>query len=296
VVPGKRLDNETTASAGFIASAALTLRGSYCWQYLDFFDAGARETAHSIEFAGAYRRWQQHRMRARYTLSILQLSDGRQSLVHDFEVGDDYLRLHEIRLTPTLTLSLAGGVMLLTTGEGGGQTGSGGSHGSKFRLENKFDARLTKVWEASLLEIGARRGLTTSFGISGPSFTTSFFGHFTTTFTRRLHGSIEAGYSLYDTGDAKFATLDSFATLQYRLTKWLSAGLVYTYRRLDPRAGATGRDFLSHGVTSGQSVLVGFTVTFDIWPDVRLTQQANNPLQEPGMTPPSLGLIYPGIP
>lgn len=276
VVIGERLENHLGAGASFEYSPALTFRAGYCWNYLGFLDVGGRETAHSLEFEGADQRWRRHRFLARYTVSLIRSRDGRQHLIHNFEGGDDYMRMHEIHLTPTFTLSLSAGLVLVTTTEGGGRFSST-RRGPGFRLENKFDVGLTKVWETAVLQIGVRRGLTSSLGVSGPSLTTSFFGYFSVDLTRRLSGAVNVGYSLYDTGDAEFRTLDALSTLQYWLTNWLAANLIYSYRKLDPGPGTRGYAFLARGVTNGNSVLIGFSMMFDVWPDFRLGRDTGYP-------------------
>jgi hypothetical protein len=154
------LQNQIGSGVDFQYSPTLTLRGNYCWEYLDFVDAGGNETAHSFSIEGIYQLWKQHGLRVRYTLSVLRSRDGQQNLVHDFDFGDSFLSEREIHLTPTLTLSVATGIALLTNNAGNQQVEGSQSNGSKFRVDNKLDVHLTKLWEAAAFTLGVRRGLT----------------------------------------------------------------------------------------------------------------------------------------
>jgi hypothetical protein len=281
VIEGQRLENQSGVGADFRYSPNLTLRGRYCWEYLDFIDTGGNEFAHSMGVEGNYQLGERHTVHARYTLSMIRSRDGQRNFVHDFDIGDNFLNNHEIHLTPTLIFSFSTGIALLTKSTGGGQD----SHDGKFRVENKLDAHLTKIWEAAAATLGVRRGLTSSLGVAGPSFTTSFFSHVQFRLTRRLAGVLGAEYDSFDTGDETFDTLQTFLSFQYQVTSWLSAYLNYSYRMLDGGSGTTNSTSLSPGVTSGNSVFLGFSFTMDIWPDIGFAREMRGSFSNPTFVP-----------
>ncbi len=289
---GKLQENQTSVEARVLYSSLLAFRANYCWEDTTFISAGGGETAHSIEFEGSYLRWRQHNLRARYTLSALRSRDGHVSLVHDFDFGDNYWATQQIQLTPTLTLSAATGLALLTNG-GNGQNGGRNRRKDKFRLENKLDVDLVKIWKAASFAVGVRRGLTNSLGVSGPSFTTSFYSVLAARLTRRLNGTVGAVYSMYDTEDTSFNTLQTFAALQYMLTSWVSMNVIYSYRQLDSGSGSTANDFHSRGLTSGNLIFLSFSASFDIWPDVGFAKSLGSSLTSPDSTSPSSGFVHP---
>jgi hypothetical protein len=134
---------------------------------------------------------------------------------------------------------------------------------------------LTKLCEASAFTLGVRRGLTGSLGVAGPSFTTSFFGHFSARLTQRLSTTLGAEYDSYDTGNGTFDTVQTFITFQYPVTSWLSAYLSYNYRMSNGGSAVTSNSnaILSPGVTSSNSVFLGFSVAADIWPNLGLPRE-----------------------
>jgi len=286
---GELLENQIGVNGNFRSTSKLTFRGGYCWGYTAFIGEGGQETAHSINVEASYLWSPQNRLHARYTTSLIHSRDGQDNIVHDFDLGDDFLKLHQIYLTPTLMASASTGIAVLT----GNGTGNGNSGSGKIRLENKLDADITKIWETASFSAGVRRGLTSSFGVSGPSYTTNFFGHFTVNLTQRLSGRAGAEYSLYDTGDTKFRTLQTFVGLQYPLTNGMSVGLGYSYNQLDPGAGAASNSVLAQGPTSSNTAFVFFSMAFDIWPNVGLMSGIGSPLAGAGLVPSSSRSAHP---
>lgn len=255
VTSGELLENNFEASSTFLLMPTLNLRGTYEWRYVAFIDAGGKETSHSGEFEASYSKWRQHNLRARYRIEFLKSRNGETDTIHDFDIGDDFLSTRQIRLTPTLTLSAATGISL-ATGD------------SKFRLQHKLDIRLLKLWRTATFEVGVRRGLTGSFGVGGPSFTTSFFSHFAISLTRRLNAFVSADYSMFDTDQEDFNTFIAGAGIQYSIFYWLSANLAYTYRRADTEGSSSRSTFLQQGKADSSSVFLMLSAAFDIWPQV----------------------------
>lgn len=286
---GELLENQIGVNGNFRSTSKLTFRGGYCWGYTAFIGEGGQETVHTVNVEASYLWSPQNRLHARYTTSLIHSRDGQDNIVHDFDLGGDFLKLHQVHLTPTLMASASTGIAVLT----GNGTGNSNSGSSKIRLENKLDADITKIWETASFSAGVRRGLTSSFGVSGPSYTTSFFGHFTVNLTQRLRGNAGVEYSLYDTGDTKFRTLQTFVGLQYPLTNGLLIGLGYSYNQVDPGAGAANNTVLAQGRTNSNTVFVFFSMMFDIWPNVGLMREANGPLAGVGLIPSSSRSAHP---
>ena len=91
---------------------------------------GGTENEHTIEIEGTYSRWRQHNLRARYEITLLESRQGGSNILHDFEIGDDFLSSREIRLTPTLTVFASTGIALQT--------------GNDFRVDNRSHLSVRK--------------------------------------------------------------------------------------------------------------------------------------------------------
>lgn len=251
---GDRLENEFEVRSQFLYTPNVTFGGGYSWDYTKFLDEGGTETEHTLEIEGAYSRWRQHSLRARYEMTLLKSREGGSDILHDFEIGDDFFSSHEIQLTPTLTVFASTGIALQT--------------GNDFRIDNRSHLSVRKIWRTASLEVGVDRDLTSSEGVSGPSFTTSFFGSFSLQLTRRLTVLTGTEFSLYDTEDEDFKTFQAFAGIQYWLTSWLSTGLAYSYQWLDPEGGSRRTSVLGQSITDSNSVFVFLTAHFDVWPNM----------------------------
>jgi hypothetical protein len=259
VSEGDRLENKFEARSSFLYTPNVTFRGGYSWEYTAFLDEGGRETTHSIEIEGVYRRWRQHNLRARYEISLIKSHNGDSDIAHDFELGDDYFSSRQIQLTPTLAVFASTGIALLT-------------ERGDFRIENKLDLAVIKLWRTASLAAGVDRGFTGSEGVSGPSFTTRFFSFFNIRLTRRLTGIAGATFSLFNTDDEDFKTFQALAGISYWITGWLSANLAYSYRWLDPEGGVATTGFLRESKTDSNSIFLSVAVYFDIWPNVGLAK------------------------
>ncbi len=282
---GERLEHQLSGDASFRYSPITSFRGGYCWNTIWFFDQGGKETAHTVNVEGTYRRWRQHNLRARYQITFLRSRDGKNDILHDFDIGDDFLSQREIRLTPTLTVRAATGISLASSGSGN----------SKFRLEHKFNLDVIKVWRTMQLTVGVRRGLTGSYGVSGPSFTTHFFGRFLIYLTERLQGGVGAEYAMFDAEDAEFKTLRAFLGLQYWLTSWLSTNVMYSYQRVEPDSGAAATGVLGSSTIDSNIIFITLAVHFDLWPRFGLATGGDASLLGPagGLMPGGRGLRRP---
>jgi hypothetical protein len=278
VTSGELLENSFEASSEFLTTPNLSLHGAYQWRYVAFVDAGGRETSHGGEVGASYSIWRQHTLRAQYRIEFLKSRDGQTNTIHDVDFGDGFFSEQQIQLTPTLTLS--------------GRTGiSFSPEKGRFRLEHKLDAYLKKIWRTAEFEIGARRGLTGSYGVGGPSFTTSFFSHFTISLTRRLNAFVSADYSMFDTDQEKFNTFIAGAGIRYNIFYWLSANLVYTYRRTAPDGSSSSSTSSLQEKANSNTVFIVLSAAFDIWPHVgfgrNLEGFQNLPSVSPSETPSS---------
>jgi opacity protein-like surface antigen len=252
------VENEVGGDIRFQHSQNVTFRGGYCWDSTWFLGEGGTETIHSLNVEGNYQRWRQHNFRAGYTISLIQSRNGKDDIVHDFDVGDDFISQREIRLTPTLTVKANTGLAVLTSGQ------------SKFRVKHKLNLEVVKVWRAADLTLGVRRGLTGSIGVSGPSYTTEFFSRFTLLISRRLTAFAETEFASFDAEDADFTTFQAVLGLQYWLTSWLSANLGYNYSWVDSQDGTAARETLGRGKVDSNTVFLFFAAHFDLWPRLGL--------------------------
>lgn len=272
VTRGERLENQIAGNVNFQYSPNLSFGGGYCWDANWFFDEGGKEIEHAFNVEGSYQLWNQHTLRIRYTVSLFRSRDGQDEIVHDFDIGDEFLGgflekalplQREIALTPTLRVRASTGIAVRTPASGDGQ----------FGLEHKLNLELIKVWRTAELVLGARRDLTGSFGVSGPSFTTEFFSRFTFQLSRRLAVSSGAELALFDAEDANFSTFQAFVGLQYWLTNWLSTNITYSYNWTDSESGSAAREVLGRGKIDSNTVFLFFAVHFDVWPRFGLAKE-----------------------
>ncbi len=273
---GDTLENEFNFLSTFAYSQNLRFALEYNWNYTRFFDEGAQgslpfvdsttlgnsESSHEFEAQAGYALGKQHNLTAKYRVNFLRSRNGKQTVLHDFDLGDDFYSSRQIRLTPTLVLKGATGLSL-GTGEG------------SLRLYHKLDVSLVKLWRTAIFSISAHRGLSGSSGISGASYTTTFSTQYTIQLTRRLTMFAAANYSMYDTRDSNFNTFQAIGGFQYWVTSWMSANLMYNYRQLDPgKIKGTSREstILRTATIDGNSVTLSLSMHFDIWPNVGLAR------------------------
>jgi hypothetical protein len=260
VSTGDELTNQFSIGGRYDYTPRLSFTGNYTFGYTSFLDAGGRDMFHSAEIRGDYRWRDDHNLHAGYTISIIRSRNGDDNVVHNFDIGDDYLSAFKINLSPTLTVFASVGLGL--------NTNSGGPS-----VAANVNISATKVWERAALTVGVTKGLTPSFGIAGISDTTSFFGVFNIWLTEFLTGFAGVDYSLYDTDTVNFDTLQASTGLHYQFTSWLSAILGYAYSRRHAGAGANSTDLLEKGNVASNSAFLLFTTRFDVWPNIGLARQ-----------------------
>jgi opacity protein-like surface antigen len=205
-------------------------------------------------------------------LEYIKSRNGDTNLVPNIDIGDDFFSSRQIHLTPTLTLSVGNGIALRTGDE-------------KFRIEHTLDVSLVKLWQTALFEIGVRRGITGSYGVSGPSYTTSFFSGFTIMFSRRLSAFAFSDFSLFDTDDEDFNTFTAGGGLRYGITSWLSAQLAYSYNWFDPKGNTSGSSFFRQEKTNSNNVFLSLSTAFDLWPNWGLARGGIASLLFPAVSP-----------
>jgi hypothetical protein len=276
---GRTLANRFAVGGRYLYAPDITIGGEYNTGYTSFLDRGGTELSHSAGLRGVYKWGREHNLHAGYTIDVIKSREGETNVVHNFDVGDDYFSTTQIQLTPTLTLAGSTGISL-----------NAGNDGP--RVANNTNVTVTKLWETASLSVGARRGLTNSFGVSGLSETTTFFTGFNIRLTERLSGNAGVDYSLFDTEDVNFKTLQASTGLQYAVTNWLCSSLRYSHRRLYSGSGAENTDLLTRGNVYGNSVFLNFSAHFDVWPTMGLARGSTScPLVVPtGAARPSQGM------
>jgi hypothetical protein len=101
-----------------LVSRNITLNATYANGYTAFIDAGGNEISNTIGVRGVYQWRQEHNLHAGYTIGLLRSRDGENSVIHNFDIGDDFFSNTQIQLTPTLTLSATTGISLNASGHG----------------------------------------------------------------------------------------------------------------------------------------------------------------------------------
>ena len=171
------------------------------------------------------------------------------SVVHNFDIGDDYFSNTQIQLTPTLTLTLSTGLSLNTSSDGP-------------RVANNSRVELTKVWERATLRTGVSKGLTSSFGVAGISDTIDFVTAFDMRLTEKLSVNAGVDYSFYNTDNVNFKPFRAYGGLQYAINSWLCSGLRYTHRRLFSGSGGQNTVLQTDGNVYGNSLVLASDCEF----------------------------------
>ena len=261
---GDTITNFISARTQFLYAPNITLTGGYSAAYEAFLDQGGSDTTQSVGIRGVYKWRRQHNLHIGYRIRIINSRNGDDNVIHNFDIGDDYFSAFKIQLAPTLTLSASTGISL--------NTGGGGP-----RIVNNLNLTLIKIWRTAQVTSGVRRGLTGSLGVSGPSQTTSLFSNFSILLTRFLTGNAGVNYSLFDTDDVDFNTLQAHAGFQYWITNWLSSNLMYSHRLRDGGSGAAATDLRTGAKVQSNSIFLFLTATFDIWPNLGFAKGAALP-------------------
>lgn len=250
---GRTLDNQFSLSGSYLLGPNAILGGGYTNSFINYLDQGGTDVSHSVGIRGSYRWRQEHNPYAAYSVQILRPRKGRNSVIHNFNIGDDYFSNTQIQLTPTLTLAFSTGVSLNTSKDGP-------------RVANNTNLHLIKIWERASLRFGVFKGLTSSQGVSGISDTVDLNTSFDIQFTDRLSANAGADYSLFDTDDVNFRPFRVHTGLQYGLTTWLCSNVRYTHRRLFAGSGGQNTVLQNRGNVYGNSVSLLLSVNFDVWP------------------------------
>ncbi|HWP59960.1 MAG TPA: hypothetical protein VNL14_18860 [Candidatus Acidoferrales bacterium] len=259
---GDTLRNHFSVSGRYLYSPDITFTANYTNNYASFLDIGGNELINRVGIRGTYHWWPQHNLHAGFGISVIRSRDGDNNVVPNFDFGDDFFDFtnFKILLAPTLTLSGSLGLAV--------NTGKSGP-----RVANTANLTLIKIWELASFSLGVRRGITGSFGVSGPSLTTTFFSDFNIRLTERLSGTAGVNYSLLDTSDVNFDTFLASAGLQYWITSWLSSSLRYAHRFRTAGAGANDDDLIARGHVRSNSVFLVFSAHFNLWPRLGLARE-----------------------
>ncbi len=270
ITRGEWWENQAGVSGQYLLTPRLSLRAGYCWDYIDFLDAGGNETGHSVYLGARYQIRENSQIRVGYGVSLVRSRDGREDIVHNIDIGGDYLQLKEVQLTPTLLLSGSTGIALATRNNG--IQGGSGSSSDNLRLEHTLNVRLTKLWQDGSTTLGIQRGLTGSFGAGGPSFTTTFFLASTISLAKNVNGTSNVGYSQYDTGSDNFDAFQATVALQYSGFRYFTTSIGYSYRQFQGNNSAQSSFGFNRGNFEGNSIFLVISTQFDVWPSIGLTR------------------------
>lgn len=274
-IGGKQLSNNFSFQGNFLYRPDISFTGGYRNTFVNFLDAGGSDWTQEFSIRGIYNWKQEHNLHAGYTVTQFNSRNGDNGIIHNFDFGDDYFtsRVYNVQLTPTLSLAASTGLSINTSNSGP-------------RVANNSAVTLTKLWETASFAAGLRKGLTPSYGISGISDTTTFFANFNIQLAERISANALFDYSLYDTDDVNFKTMQVSMGLQYVITTWLAASLSSSFRSIDSGAGANKTDLLTRGTVDGTSVFLNFTVRFDLWPNQGLTRTLSSTALYPVLRTP----------
>lgn len=270
---GDSIGNAVSLNGSLLYRPDLSFTASYSNNFVRYIDQGGTDVFHTATVRGVYNWRQDHNLHAGYTISISNSRNGDNGVIHNFDFGDDYFSNYTLQLTPTLSLSASSGLSF-----------NAGSDGP--RIANNTNITITKLWETAFLTGGFRKGLTPSFGVSGISDTMTFFTNATIRLTEKFTATSNANFSLYNTEDVNFKTLQIGLGLQYAINTWLSAALNYYFNWTDGGAGATSTDLISKGVVSSNSVFLSLTSRFDLWPNLGLARSMSLAAKTPTLATP----------
>ena len=273
VSSGDLVTNFFSTQGSYLYNPNTSINGYYTNSFTKFIDEGGNENFHTIGVRGVYKWRQEHNLHAGYAIKIGKSRDGDDSVIHDFELGDDFFSNFQIRLSPTLTIAASTGVSLNVGNDGP-------------RIANNTNITIIKLWETATLSGGLRKGLTPSFGVAGISDTTSVFSDFNVRITERLAANSGADFSFYDTDDVNFKTFQAKLGLQYLITSWLSSHLGYNFRWLDRGSGPSDITLLNKGIVRANTVFAALAVHFDLWPNIGLARSIGSAAVTPVIRTP----------
>ena len=244
-----KAQNLNGLTQGAQTSNFVSLQGSYLYRpdisftggvengFTSFTDAGGTDVFTTIGARGIYNWRQEHNLHAGYTISINNLRNGDNGVVHNFDLGDSYFTNYNIQLTPTLSLAASTGLSLNTSDSGP-------------RVANNTNITITKLWETAQINGGLTKGLTPSLGVAGISDTTSLFTNFNWRLTEKLSTYSGVNFSYFDTDDVNFKTFQASLGLQYLFTPWLSSALSYNFNWIDSGPAPIRRICYKRGLLS----------------------------------------------
>ena len=272
---GQTINNSFWAYGQYLYSPAITITGGYQNYYTSFVSAGGFEVNNEFGIRGSYAWGQNHNPHAGVRVSIFKDRTGDSNVVYDFDIGDSYFSSQQIQLTPTLTLSLSTGLSI-----NAGKRGPG--------IGNNSYAQLIKLWERAQLSAGVQSSLTPTYGFGRISQTTTVSGNFYILLSERLTGSAYLNYALFS-GSGSPRTFVAGAALQYLVTPWLTSSLRYGHlitNCCDTQGNQ--KKFTTGPRVHSDSVLLGFSAYFDVWPRFGLGTVLPQPSLFPGV-PPQVG-------
>ena len=269
---GRTLDNRLSFSGTYLYSPNITIGGAYANSFINYLDQGGTDISHFMGVRAAYKWRQEHNLHVGYGIEIVKSRNAGDSVVHHFDIGDDYFSNTLIQLTPTLTLTFATGISFNTGGQGPS-------------VANNTNVQLTKVWERASFTAGVFKGLTSSQGVSGLSDTIDLVAAFNILLSERLSGNAGADYSLFNTDSVNFKPFRVYAGLQYGITSWLCSGVRYTHRRLFSGAGGQNTVLQTQGNVHGNSLFLQLSASFDVWPSFGLARGQGCGVSAPAAAP-----------
>jgi hypothetical protein len=270
---GDQLSNFLTFRGSFLYRPDISFEAGYTNSIIKFLDAGGTDIFHTVGARGVYNWRQDHNLHAGYWISISRPRDDQSSVIHNFDIGDDYFTNYNLQLTPTLSLAASTGLSV--------NIGSDGP-----RIANNSSVTITKVWDTAVLNAGLNKGLTPSYGVAGISDTTSLFTTFNLRLSEKLSTNANTTYSFFDTDDVNFKTFRAGLGFQYLFTSWLSSGINYYFTWIDSGSGANSTDLLEKGVVKSNTVFLSLTVRFDLWPNMGLARGMASPTLTPVIRTP----------
>jgi len=269
---GKEVTNFVSLQGSYLYRTDIRFTGGYVNDLASFLGGGGSDIFHEVSAGGIYNWKQDHNLHAGYRVSIYNLHNGDSGVIHNFDFGDDYFTNYKLQLTPTLSLAVSSGLSV-NTGNGPG-------------VANNTSITITKLWETAQVNGGVRKGLTPSYGVSGISDTTSFFTYLNWQVSEKLRTNSYAVFSLFDTNDVNFKSIQAGLGIQYLFTSWLSTGLNYRFGWIDSGSGATKTDLLQKGIVKQNIAFLSLTTRFDVWPNVGLARGMSSSTLTPVLTPP----------
>ena len=279
---GRTLENNFSLSSAYLYAPNITISGAFWNRLINYLDEGGTDFSNNVGIRASYNWRQEHNFRVGYSVEFLKTRDNGSSVVHNFDIGDDFFSNTQIQLTPTLTLTLSTGLSLNTSSDGP-------------RVANNSRVELTKVWERATLRTGVSKGLTSSFGVAGISDTIDFVTAFDMRLTEKLSVNAGVDYSFYNTDDVNFKPFRAYGGLQYAINSWLCSGARYTHRRLFGGSGGQNTVLQTDGNIYGNSLFLLLTASFDVWPTLGLARgpgcsaAAGTPSAPPQIRPISQG-------